>query len=583
MKSSNVELIEKLNYFMNDKDAHSFLLNGPWGVGKTYAVNHWLSNASPILNGYKVIHLSLFGISSIEELNSLALNSESIRNSFFDYLKKINQNATVGVGPITVSIPLIGIIANLLKRSHKNKEKFLFILDDIERKDNKLRIPEIFGFVDSLPKENTKVILIANTEKIESELKGFKEKIIQYEYTLVKPSKETIASVFGTKYEVPDSLEISNLRTLIYAKRIVEKTGDNLNKILIKAILLSCLAIREGKYLKEDYIKNYEQELETALLFETGTIRDKAKADIELKIEKAKNENKLDERYFYDNVKRLNLLNEIKESKLLRFVVDVYIGVQEEDYSKLRNIEISVRKSPLLKTDERGAYVFLSDKPSDEYFRIMTDFKNLFLSDKYDLIDAFRNMCHAVVSNDSLIKPNSKGKRAEKEVFKICTKPLAKYIFNNVNSKDEGSRIIDSFIYPSEWLIEVEKKVFSEFAAEFNAYFKEKNPFDIKELKEKIRVMNNVFDNHSIDKKLFEIDEIITRAIRNIAQKPSKRITEDEWREQHEIAQFIYIDRKDYSFQKTHLLIERLEKRKDVVGFRFSVLKKQYSRAKSED
>ena len=73
-------LEEKLNDFMQDDDAHAFLLNGPWGVGKTFAINEWCKTIDK--KKQKVIFLSLFGISDVNELNALALNSESFKNKF---------------------------------------------------------------------------------------------------------------------------------------------------------------------------------------------------------------------------------------------------------------------------------------------------------------------------------------------------------------------------------------------------------------------------------------------------------------------------------------------------------------------
>ena len=118
-------LEEKLNDFIEKKEEHAFLLYGPWGVGKTYSLNKWIEDN--IKDLYKVINLSLFGISSVNDLNALALNSESLRNRFISSLKGIGQDVSVGVGPISVSLPLIGIVSALLKEKHNKKEKYSLI------------------------------------------------------------------------------------------------------------------------------------------------------------------------------------------------------------------------------------------------------------------------------------------------------------------------------------------------------------------------------------------------------------------------------------------------------------------------
>jgi len=458
-----MELKDKLNAFLLDEDAHCLLLDGPWGVGKTYEVDRWRES----IKDYKVIKLSLFGISSVEELNSLALNSESLFNRFKSYLKKINQDVNVGVGPVTVSAPIIGIVANLVKPKHSKKEKYLFIIDDVERKDSNLKIADIFGFVDSLSKENTKVVLITNEKKIyDKDLAGFKEKIVQYEHHLTKPSEEAIKTIFGTNKKIPESIEIDNLRTLKYVKRIVNSLKNDISSVLVKTIFLCSLFIKENKYSREDYFVNYERDARSIIPFIDQSKREKELVRIEAKLNELKKENKNGVFYLIENIKLLNLLNEVKENKIHDFVAEVYNYIATDDYSSLNEIQVPLKESTFKKIDEKGAYIFLSDNPNKEYSNIMNTFADIFKTDDYNLLDAFRNMGVAMAVNESLAKHDNFSLAAEKRVLKACVIPVAKYIFYNVSSEEEHVGLEQPFIYnKKEWLETAKDKVFREYCS----------------------------------------------------------------------------------------------------------------------
>lgn len=57
-----------LDYMKADCD-YAYLLDGRWGSGKTYFVNHDLKNALKE-KGFRLIHTSLYGKTSINETES---------------------------------------------------------------------------------------------------------------------------------------------------------------------------------------------------------------------------------------------------------------------------------------------------------------------------------------------------------------------------------------------------------------------------------------------------------------------------------------------------------------------------------
>ncbi|WP_407719703.1 P-loop NTPase fold protein [Oceanobacillus kimchii] len=78
------------------------------------------------------------------------------------------------------------------------KEEFIFVIDDIERKQDELKLNEIFGLVDRLSKiDGVKVILICSkaqfTKSDLGELRQFEEKAIDRVFTVEKPIKEILS------------------------------------------------------------------------------------------------------------------------------------------------------------------------------------------------------------------------------------------------------------------------------------------------------------------------------------------------------------------------------------------------------
>ena len=235
-----------LNRFLLNKNMHCFLVKGPWGVGKTFEVTEWAKTLKDLKN-YKIIPLSLFGVGDVNELNSIAMSKCSLFNNFKKYIKSLNQSIAVGVTPISVNFPLIGVVANLLKEAYpKNtNKKYIFIIDDIERKDNKLSVEEIFGFIDQLPRENTKVIIISNLS--DPVFSAFKEKIVETEFIISLPSDYAIESVCDNKvYEaIKEYKDFNiNLRTIIKLNNILNSIEFSGSPIIIK-ILYFCLLMHD--------------------------------------------------------------------------------------------------------------------------------------------------------------------------------------------------------------------------------------------------------------------------------------------------------------------------------------------------
>ena len=389
---------ESLNQFIANKDMHCFLLRGQWGVGKTYAVNEWAAQ----YDGNKdinVIKLPLFGISSINELNSLALNSSSLLNKFISYLKSLNQDVSAGAGPVNVSVPLIGVVANLLKETYprSKKKKFIFIIDDIERKDFKLSIEEIFGFVDQLPFENTKVILISNTDKLigkkdRKSFELFKEKVVQSEFYIDAPEVDVIKNVAGENLFklIQNHLEFTkNLRTIIKLKNILSSIGE-IDELVVQCTYLSLLSIDECVFskgrLKEIYIEEYK---ESERLFGPSFEKRMSLKEIESKVEERLEEIKNDSDVFYENIKSSNILPNFPQSSLRDDVIKIYRCVEGAFYDELKSIRITP-VNPYKKITISWDSVFYAGNPTKEYLKCMNEVRGMFNDVNYDQVKVFK-------------------------------------------------------------------------------------------------------------------------------------------------------------------------------------------------
>ncbi len=166
----------------------SVLINGPWGIGKTYYVKEFLREESPIC-----VYISLFGKKSIDDINNdiiYQLSKKNIFKSFsFKAKKKINQSdIKLQLGSL-ISMPFKFVEDNIIEYiSNQNgiENKLIFIFDDLERKSPLMEMHEILGLVENMKNiNNVKTLMIVNEEELIDQdiqiFKSFKEKLIEKE------------------------------------------------------------------------------------------------------------------------------------------------------------------------------------------------------------------------------------------------------------------------------------------------------------------------------------------------------------------------------------------------------------------
>ena len=265
------------------------LINGKWGIGKSHFIQDYLKNKESI-------YISLFGLTSIEEVYNITLaqlidEPQKLSYKALKIINKFNTNVPLTIplpvlSGISLNVPKINIdIKKQIQKRLRSKQDFLyFVIDDIERKSAQIDIEDILGFIEKLSKnfDKIKIIIISNEDEIirkseiennsdintETELHDskkylqFKEKVIDKTYNIDGPSNVAVEKIVdkyvGELFEKQDrekykndtkkiiinfiaGIDYSNLRTLI--------KGLNFLKLINNEIRLDKISNFERKYL----------------------------------------------------------------------------------------------------------------------------------------------------------------------------------------------------------------------------------------------------------------------------------------------------------------------------------------------
>jgi hypothetical protein len=194
-------LMIKIFDLIKDKAEQIIMLKGDWGVGKTYLwkkVEQQLIYKN-VIKKEEMLYASLFGIDSVDLVKKKLVASsyqQGIVESFSDVMSDIEK---LGGGNIS-SKAISGMSSLLYNYYEENKLKNkILILDDIERKDEKLDSIKLLGMVNELKDKKNIIILLVNEDKIKEEnWQEFKEKVIDIEL-LLSPSKNEFMDIIKLK------------------------------------------------------------------------------------------------------------------------------------------------------------------------------------------------------------------------------------------------------------------------------------------------------------------------------------------------------------------------------------------------
>lgn len=257
------ELNNYLTGYIANNDIKSLLINGKWGIGKTYTITQFLknikSNKDVTANYY-----SLFGCTDIDTLHQqlyAKFHPHKVRGlKALSYVPlALNLTATVGFETGIDSAKIASdISASQINKSIKVNEKTcLVIFDDLERIANNstIRMEELLGYFNRLRSENIKIIVLCNEEEIKGENKNtfntFKEKVFDRSINIEECDNAVIQEFFGDNYKFlkNETLDLidNNLRTAykisIFVNEASEFLKSNNIKVDTEDLLLVCASI----------------------------------------------------------------------------------------------------------------------------------------------------------------------------------------------------------------------------------------------------------------------------------------------------------------------------------------------------
>jgi Cdc6-like AAA superfamily ATPase len=173
---SSIEAVKaEIRRFLKSKEPQVLCITGEWGVGKTYAWNELIREASEAkdLSKSKYSYVSLFGLNSLAEVRfSIAENMQILQSDSLQPITEV-KNAALGSikylkGFVSV-IPYVGKAlsdsSSLLFSSIVNDQ--IVCIDDLDRRGSAIRIEDVLGLVTSLRDERQcSVVLLLNEEAL---------------------------------------------------------------------------------------------------------------------------------------------------------------------------------------------------------------------------------------------------------------------------------------------------------------------------------------------------------------------------------------------------------------------------------
>lgn len=257
------EIIKKYDKMPYD----CILVNGTWGIGKTYAIKDALKERK------NVCFVSLFGMKDVQQIFHETFYQLGLKDK--NGIQKIISRL---IDVIAVFSKKVGVAKGILESIIKEKELFfeltrtfqelhIIVIDDLERMNDGISMEEMFGIIDEIKRCNyVKVILVANTSEIRNNevFEKYSEKVIDRIYQMTEHtdnidwSKLNIDCCFINQFLKVH--KVRNLRTLQKAQNLYDDVRLQLKNEYVQAfydeIRLACYGIvvesTDGLYYRED-------------------------------------------------------------------------------------------------------------------------------------------------------------------------------------------------------------------------------------------------------------------------------------------------------------------------------------------
>lgn len=166
------DTISIINNFLSDDNTTKrvLVLKGSWGTGKTWLWKNEIID-QPQYSNKKIGYVSLFGKSSIQDINKAALSAVYLAykaskiTSKFKKITSALDNATENFSKLNTAVQGIDALLSVINK--ENLENTIICFDDLERMDKNIDFQDFLGFVNDLAEHHEcKVVLIFNEDEL---------------------------------------------------------------------------------------------------------------------------------------------------------------------------------------------------------------------------------------------------------------------------------------------------------------------------------------------------------------------------------------------------------------------------------
>lgn len=245
---------EQLVRLLGQHDNSVIALSGKWGTGKTHLWNE-VKDASADANVKKALYVSLFGLSSVDQVKRKLIESAipgvESHGGVFDGIKSIFNAGVTAASQHYKAMAAIKDLNVLLMAPVVLRDK-LIVIDDIERKHAKLGIVEVLGFIDDYSKQfRARFVLVLNDDQLSTDgdqaklWATFREKVIDDEVRLSTSPEEAFSiaiKLTPSKYAraLERAISVCGLTNI----RIVGRVVKTANQILTGRVLDQAIQAR---------------------------------------------------------------------------------------------------------------------------------------------------------------------------------------------------------------------------------------------------------------------------------------------------------------------------------------------------
>lgn len=234
LKTTKDQLIQLLD----DKDNKVIALSGKWGTGKSHLWRE-VKVASADSAVKNALYVSLFGLSDMNHVKlkvvQSALPNAEMNPAAWERIKTGMEGAKKFLTAFHKAFSALDELA-LLAVPTILKDKVI-VLDDIERKHNKLSIDEVLGFIDEFTQQHgARFVLILNSDQLDNRAlwEILREKVVDQELRLSTSPSEA----FSIAIDLTPSAHMEQIRSSVEVCgvtniRIIRKVIKAVNSILL--------------------------------------------------------------------------------------------------------------------------------------------------------------------------------------------------------------------------------------------------------------------------------------------------------------------------------------------------------------